>query len=293
MNKRAKRKAFFICLTICIMYISLAINITERIKMARVSEAVINTQKDMTLSMPVPQTKKQQDKESINNRIKEAQPEQEKTAVIKKDDDHIEPLFFISIPIVCYAIKKGILEKDTLIPCSNNTWKKPLQILQDRDEEGLRNLSKLIGRKDISDFLKREDIEHKEDINAENLLSGKGYVVNKARLSTIYEMHVGDGYDTLFPITLNDMIIRRTDKGFELVRSKSRMVEDRKEVRTEKEWIMPDLTNYSMRRALEKLNVNTGKIRIIGMGTVYDQSPKPHERVMGEVECILYGRVSN
>jgi len=296
MNKKAKRKAFFICLTICLLYISLAANITERIKMTRVSEAIGNTKTGMSVSLPVAQVKKQQEiaKESIDNKIKVPEPEKSENApVIKSDDDHIEPMFFISVPIVCYSIKKRIIDRDTLIPSSNNTWKKPIQILEDRDMEGLKNLSRLIGRKDISDFLKREGIEHRDDITAESLLTGRGYVINKARFSAIYEMHVGEGYDTLFPIIFNGMAIKRTDKGFELVRSRTTITENKKEVRTEKEWIMPDLTNASMRKAVEMLNINTGKIKVIGMGTVYDQYPKPLERIKGEAECILYGRVNN
>lgn len=303
MNKKAKRKAFFICLTICLMYISLTVKITERFNMARLSQATNNIKTSgISLSAQAEQTKKQQaieipparDVKETGSAIsvtKEVEPD--KTLSFKRDDDHIEPGFFMSIPIVCYLIKNRIIEQDVLVPSSGNTWKKPLKILEDRDIEGLKNLSRLVNRKEISDFLKKEGIEHKDDISTEDLITGRGYLVDKVRLRQIYGVYVGDGYDAILPIALNNMMIKKTSKGFEFLLTRQPVFDNRNENKAEKEWTMPSLINLPMRVALERLNVNTSRIKIVGMGSVYDQSPKPHETVKGESECILYGRVNN
>ncbi len=304
MNKKAKRKAFFICLAICLMYISLTVKITERFNMTRISQANYHIQPSgIVLPDNGEDTKKSQTAEIQSNKdIKETESatketlkeiEADKTVVLKRDDDHIEPMFFMSVPIVCHLIKNKVLEQDVLIPSRGNTWKKPIQILQDKDTEGLKNISRIVDRKDIVDLLKKEGIELKDQISTEDLIIGKGYLVNKARFKNIYEAHVGDGYDMLFPISLNNMMIKKTDKGFEFIHTRHSISYNRNDNKAEKEWVMPNLSKIPMRTALEKINVNTSKIKIIGMGNVYDQYPKPQEIVKGEVECILYGRLNN
>ncbi|HOV90686.1 MAG TPA: hypothetical protein PKW07_08250 [Syntrophorhabdaceae bacterium] len=304
MNKKAKRKAFFICLAICLMYISLTVKITERFNMTRISQAKNHIQpSSIVLSDNGEYTKKSQTAEITPNKdIKETESttketlkeiEADKAVILKRDDDYIEPMFFMSVPIVCHLIKNRIIEQDILVPSRGNTWKKPIQILQEKDTEGLKNISRIVNRKDVVDLLKKEGIEFKEQISTEDLIAGRGYVVNKARFKNIYEAHVGDGYDVLFPISLNNMMIKKTGKGFEFIHTRHSISYDKNDNKAEKEWVMPNLSNIPMRSALEKINVNTSKIKIIGMGNVYDQSPKPQEIVKGEVECILYGRLNN
>ena len=56
------------------------------------------------------------------------------------------------------------------------------------------------------------------------------------------------------------------------------------------EWIMPNLANLPMKAALEKLALNTPRIKIYGSGVVTDQNPKALEKVKGDTQCVIYGR---
>lgn len=296
MNKKAKRKAFFICMAICLMNLSLAIKITERFNIKRVSNDRIHYSNELNVVVSKGHMEKQENK--INEGLTEDKKEpfvlesNIKVAFKNKEND-IEPLFFITVPVLCNMIKNRLIEENMLIPSSNKTWKKPMEILLDKDLEGIKNLSKAISREDIVRFLKNEDIKFKDDLSTEELLTGKGYVIEKERLIQLFEKYVDERWDELFPIMMDGLAIVKTEKGFQFTNPKKIASNENKLAKKETEWLMPDVRNLSMRNAIELLNKKTAKIKAFGHGFVVDQTPKPNEVVKGDGECILYGRLSN
>ncbi|MCX7965551.1 MAG: hypothetical protein N2596_02860 [Syntrophorhabdaceae bacterium] len=297
MNKKAKRKAFFICLTICLMNLLLAIKIPERFDIRRISEDMGSFSNNLSFMSPKTQFEKQEKRAidvEIGNKNRAIPSEiTDKETALKNRENEIEPMFFISIPILSYMIKNKALEQDVLIPSSNNTWKKPFQIIRDKDREGIKNLSSLIGKGNIISFLKKVEISYNEGLDAEELLTGIGYTVDKERILAIFDENVDQGWDGLFPFIVEKHTIVKTEKGFKFADAKKIILSDKREVKSETEWIMPDLKDLPIRNAIEQLNTKTARIKVFGSGFVMDQYPKANEIVKSDGECILYGRMSN
>jgi hypothetical protein len=312
MNKKANRRAFFVCFVFCLMYVSVVVRLPERLNISRVAEEpkVSSHLQDMNMSVPRAVSGAPEAPQPVSTvpEVSKEPPPQELTPpaaanpapstpakhTIVHDDGSIEPNLFIAVPIVCHAIKEGQIEKEGLISAkkgeyNSGTWKKPLDIIKDKDEEGLRNISRTIGKPRLVEFLKRAGITFTRDMTPEEIMGGNGYRVEKTVLLALYRACASTEFDTVFPFTLDGLGVTRDGEGFAL--KKVRHGEGiRTHAREEGEWVMPNLTNLTMRAALEKLTKNTPRIRVHGSGTVTDQQPKPFERLRGETECILYGR---
>jgi len=308
MNKKANRRAFFICLLIGVMYVSVAAGLPEKMSLARVSGERQATATSMGVSMakvgpgvssaevsaPVPGDQR------INSEPAKApiqgsapQPAPADTNVTQRDDRFMEPGLFISIPLVCHAIEKGLIERDGLIfirkeSYNNGNCKKPIDILRDRDEQGLKAIARIVGRKQSLDFLKKEGIVLKHDIDNESIILGAGYAVEKEKLVALYSEYVPDEYGPLFPFVVRGMAMVKTGKGFDLMRAKGARLPSHGA--GEQEWMMPNLLNLPMRAAIEKLTAHTSRIKVRGSGNVVEQYPRAFERTKGETECIIYGR---
>ena len=67
-------------------------------------------------------------------------------------------------------------------------------------------------------------------------------------------------------------------------------------MRTEKEdeeWRMPNLAGLPIKLAIDNLAAHTARIKVHGSGVVVDQHPKPFERLKGNPECAIYGRLAS
>jgi hypothetical protein len=304
MNKRANRRAFFVCAAICLMYLSIITNLPERFGAARI--AGYPGTAPQTLSFAV------QEDESDASRQQPRSPAQPAATADKQEKMHvrevpaktavtggsensalIEPGFLVSIPLVVFAIRERMVERDGLIftkkdGYNNGTWKKPLEILKDKDAEGLKNIARAIGKKQILDFLKKEGITVSKELDEEDIILGKGFTMDKTRLLALYDSHVPEEYKGLFPFTMGGTGIYKGKEGFEL--KKGRDEQPVQQAKEEEGWLMPNLIELPLKTALSKVTVHSSKVRIYGSGTVTDQMPKPFERVQGEVACIIYGR---
>ncbi len=301
MNKKANRRAFFVCIFVCLMYVSVAAKLPEKVSFKRIA----HDQKKVPTGMTIYAGKNE------NRAVAEALPEKappklprepQRIAVVNQkdarrpapDEAHMEPSFFMSIPVVCLAIKAKLLEKDSLISAGKSSynipsWKKPVDILDDRDEEGLRNISKTIDAKQVLFLLKKEGIALEPGLTAEEIILGRGYVVEKKTLLSFYNSAVPAEYDRLFPFVVDGAGIVRRNGSFEFIVAKNDA--KRQAVREAPEWQMPNLLNLPMRVAVERLAAHTAKIRVMGSGVVSEQVPRPFERTTGEAECVIYGRV--
>jgi hypothetical protein len=218
-----------------------------------------------------------------------------RSQIRSKETPVIEPGLFIAIPIVMFAIKEGIIEREGLIcikgrDTARTDFKKPLDILKDRDEDGLISVAEIIGKKQIFQLLKKENIAVKKELSLSDLILGKGYVIDQKKLLMLFAGYVtGEDSNKLFPFAYNNMEIVKGPKGFEMAglngRSRTQVAA------TDAEWIMPDLANLPMKAAMEKLAGKTSRIKIHGSGYVMDQNPKAFEKVRGETPCVLYGRL--
>lgn len=275
MNKRANRKAFFILLCIGLMYLSMAFNVKEKFSMKR----TLNTH---TTATPA----------GFGGTIPE------RMAVTGHSTPPatapaIEPALFVAIPIVSSAIQDGLIEKEgiILIRKANNAkadFKKPFDILKDKDEEGLVTIAEIIGKKQLRRLLKKENISVRDDLELSDMILGKGYTIEKKTLITLFDKYVTDEYKSLFPFVCNTMEITKNAKGFEMAeaRERSKIESQTADV----EWIMPNLADLPMKAALEKLALKTSRVKIYGSGVVANQNPKALEKVKGEAQCVIYGR---
>lgn len=338
MNKKARRRAFFICAAIFVMYVIVGLNLTEKLSMKRIADKEGIQAKPMGLipakaireQIPAPVAAVTPAAAAVSPKSaaltepvsvpyaapapvtpvkpleqKAAAPAKPESAAAPKetilpvtaflrDGVTAEPGFLMAPPIVCYALRAGLIEREGLIfikkgGYNNPSWKKPLDILKDRDEEGLRSISRAIGKKQILAFLKKEGIIQKEEPVADDLILGRGYSVEKKKLLSLYDRHVSADYQNVFPFFLDHVGIAKGKNGFEVVRPKDGVKERREEG---EEWMMPNLTNLTIREAISKISPKTSKIQVFGSGNVTDQQPKPFQRSQGEVECIIYGRTS-
>jgi len=309
MNKKANRRAFFICLLVGMMYVSVAVGLPGKMSLVRVSGERQTAATSMGASMAKVDTEVSSPGVSasvpgnlrvIDELPKETPPQvfDPKPALAYTDvkgqsDKSMEPGLFISIPVVCYAIKQGLIERDGLIFVQKEGYnkggcKKPIDILRDRDEQGLKALARIVGRKQSLDFLKKEGIILKQDIDNENIILGVGYTVEKEKLVALYNKYVPEEYGMLFPFVAQNMAMVKGGKGFDLTQARGTRVPSH--AAEEQEWMMPNLLNLPMRVAIEKLTVHTSRIKVRGSGNVTEQYPRAFERTKGETECVIYGR---
>lgn len=297
MKKKANRRAFFVCIAICLLYISVAVKIPDKLSFKRISSGHNSLNSMSIASQETSQKPVGVEEVAPVKKITVETREHKKTPApkIKEDADQTEPSLFISVPLVCFAIKERLIEKKGLVPAGSDSkgnviWKYPIDILKEKDEEGIRNLSKSIGTKNILGFFKREGIVFKETLSDEDMALGKGYSVDKNKLLAIYKNHVSDDCDVLLPYTLGITGITKLNGVYTFTKTKTEA--KNQPARYEQEWVMPNLVNLPARKALEKLVLYTSRIKIIGNGIVVEQSPKPFERVRGDAECVIYGRAS-
>lgn len=242
---------------------------------------------------------KNQPAESETPKAASHQPEpQQPSAVqrVKLDDKTIEPSLFIALPLVAYAIKEGLIERDGLIFIQKEGYntvncKKPIDILRDKDEQGLKVIARLIGKRPSLDFLKREGIVLNQDLDSEKIIFGIGYSMEKEKLLSLYSKYVSEDFQCLFPFAMHGVSVVKTKQGFEFSRVREGQGIDRAKAE-DQEWMVPNLINLSVRAAIEKLASHTSKIKVYGNGNVVEQSPRAFERTRGETECTIYGRTA-
>lgn len=324
MNKTSKKRAFFVVFAICLVYISVAFRITDLFSMRRVLPDHSSQTSPMNVyagglekeetsgNSPKPAEETDQTRDTLpfpasaqetspryapgmtlrSEHVKEPTKNRVGAAVAANDELPVEPSLLIALPVICHALKEGRVDKNGLIfskknGYNNGNWKKPADILRDHDEEGVKVLLHTIGKDFLLETLRKEGIQVRPDVSTEQLMAGKGYTVDRKKLLSLYHLHVADGYNDLFPFMLPTAGVIRTKAGFELVGPMKTV----KPAKAEEEWLMPNLANLPLRLAVEKLAAHTSKIKVYGSGVVVEQSPRPFERLRGEPECSIQGRL--
>jgi len=317
MNKKSKKRAFFVYLIICLLYVFVGLRLPEKMSMARISGEQQTPSRSTILPPPhsnavehtfppqgapsctsVPQAvadvaEDAQGPGAISSLAPSAGAQSPDALSAVVSPSGIEPSLLISIPVVCHAFKEGWVEKESLIfgkkdAYNNVCWRKPIEILKDHDEEGIRNILNTIGQKKVLEFMKREGIRLKDGLSPEDVMLGKGYFVQKEKLIALYERYVSDLGDEFFPFSAGRFAIEKSPSGFRLTHALATGKEPAGTA--DEEWMMPNLINLSMRSAIEKLSAHTSRIRIAGGGQVLAQTPRAFERLKGEQECVLQGR---
>lgn len=278
MNKQAIRKAFFVCASIGLVYAALAFNVQDRFSMKRTYETSMKkAPRSLNVAAPGPQ------KEPLRQE-----------PVIAGSGPSFEPSLLIAIPIIAHSIREGIIEKDDMVVVKGTGdpqqvyLKKPLDILKDRDRDGLRTLSRIIGRKNMEAFLVREGVKLPDRSLSFDTLAGTGYSVDVKTLAALYNRHVDAGFDPLLPFASGGLEVSRKNGGFVIGK-----VREEKRVETDRDgaaWTMPDLTGLSMKAALDRISTKRQAILVYGSGIVTDQYPRAQEKVEKDTRCILYGR---
>jgi len=312
MNKKANRRAFFVCLLIGLLYASIVLRLPEKMNMARLSgghevmpSSVTGSTSKLNSNIALPEVpaailKNQQEPgEPPKPAAQQAEPQKDTPPVrriVRVDDKTMEPGFFIAVPLTAYAIKEGLIEKEGLIFVHKEGYnkgecKKPIDILRDKDEQGLKAIARLIGKRQSLDFLKKEGIVLNQDVDSDRIITGIGYTVEKDRLLSLYNKHVPEEFQDIFPFVMHGAAVIRTKRGFEFSQTREILGTDRAKTE-DHEWTVPNVLNLSVRAAVEKLALHTSKIRVYGNGNVVQQSPKAFERTRGETECIIYGRTA-
>ena len=171
------------------MYLSTAFNVTEKFSMKR----TLNTH---TAATPAGFSGTIPERVAVTGRFAPS-----------KTDPAIEPALFVAIPIVLSAIQDGLIEKEglILIKKANNTkadFKKPFDILKDKDEEGLVSIAEIIGKKQLLHFLKKEDISVQDDLELSDIILGKGYTIEKKTLLALFDKYVTDEYKSIIPFCM-------------------------------------------------------------------------------------------
>ena len=279
MNKQAIRKAFIVCTLIGLMYAGIAFNVQDRFSMKRTSGPLL-TKAPRSLSIAAPQPK--------------PDPSPQKKALIADSNTGIEPAFLIAVPVIAFAIREGLVEKDGMIVVQKNEddassvyLKKPLDILKDKDKNGLKAISRIIGKKNIEVFLTRQGVKLPDKSLSVDTITGIGYSIDRNVLIGIYNRHVGEGFASLMPYASGGFEVSRKSNGFQInaVRNEKHL----ENAEANSAFSMPDLSGLSMKAALDRIS-SKAEVKIYGSGIVVDQFPKPREKVEKETRCILYGR---
>lgn len=217
------------------------------------------------------------------------EPSKKETPVAKPPKQETEVSLLVAAPIVGMAIKEGLIDKDGLLLVSKcgsakPVWKKPVDILADKDTEGLEVIARIIGKRKLVDFLHREGLTKEKDLSAEDVILGKGYAVDKTKLVTAYNKYVPGDYEKIFPYA--GVAKMKNSYGFVSEIESPSTVQGK----SSGEWQVPNLTNLPVCKAIELLSVHTSKVKVFGSGTVVEQKPRAFERVQAETEVVLYGR---
>lgn len=317
MSKKSKKRAFFVYVIISLLYVFVGLRLPEKMSMARISGEQPAPSKSTILPLPnsnavehtfppqgapscasVPQAvadvaEDTQGPGAIAAQAPSAGAQSPDALSAIVAPSGIEPSLLISIPVVCHAFKEGWVEKESLIfgkkdAYNNVCWRKPIEILKDHDEEGIRNILNTIGQKRVLEFMRREGISLKAGLSPDDIMLGKGYTVQKEKLIGLFERYASELDDDFFPFSAGQFAIEKGSSGFLLTRAKVTYKDQAGTV--EEEWMMPNLANLPMRSAIEKLSAHTSRIHIVGAGQVMGQTPRAFERLKGEQECLLQGR---
>jgi hypothetical protein len=313
MNKKSKKRAVFVYVVICLFYVIVTFRVTDKLSMARTSSQQLAPSRGTVLPLqnssaiaqshppegapsctPVSQDVAEEVEAETSQKPGIEVPALRLSPSLHALQPRIEPSLLISVPLVCHAIREGWLERDGLVfvrkDVNNNvSWRKPIEIIKDRDEEGLKSILNTIGKKRLLEFMKKEGISLKEGASADDLILGKGYVMEQSRLIDLYKKYVPPGFDEVFPFELKGIgIARGGDGSFHLTRGRESTRENTR--LPEPEWMMPNLAGLPLRVALERLAAHTPRIKVLGNGRVVSQSPRPFERLKGDAECVIQGR---
>ncbi len=313
MNKKAKKRAFLVFALLSLLYISVTFRFPEKVSMVRTSEEhttpshgmilpVSDTEANDRASSPPPGALSPTAASPALAATQEATRPESQPAPARdrqpafSNRSEIEPSLLISVPVVCCAIKGGWIEKESLIfgkkdAYNNVTWKKPIEILKDHDEEGIKSILATIGQQRVREFMRNEGLRLKADISTEDMILGKGYRIDEQKLVALYNKYVGGVADELLPYSLGEVEMVKAGAGFEIARVAGKPKDDKKV--PEAEWMMPNLANLPLRLAIARLSAYTGRIRVYGNGHVASQFPKAFERLKGEQECVIQGRREN
>jgi hypothetical protein len=297
MNKQAIRKAFIVCASIGIIYAGIAFNIQDKFSMKRLHDTE-KKKGPKSLSIAIPKNEEHPAVPAsgdTNNAI--SRPEGIKApakTVITGKEPVIEPSFLIAVPIVAYAINKGLIEKDGMILITKSDdqssvyLKKPLDILKDKDADGLRSLSRMIGKKNIDSFLSKEGINPPDKSLGIDTIIGIGYSIDKNLLLNLYRKYVGESFKPLLPYTAAGFEISGKNEVFQLTAVKSNKYSQT--AHENSVFVMPNVAGLSIKRALDIIAPRVESVKIHGSGIIVDQFPKPNEKVEKDTLCILYGR---
>ena len=317
MNKATNRRALAVYLVICLLYVSVAFRIPEKLSMKRIdagsggsshgtkipesiepgraeghAEKIIP--KDATSSPPAIAIVAEGSHVPAGTSARSVSENVSPPVTAASGSSMVEPRLFISIPITCYAIKEGWLDREALIfsrkDGQNNLWLKPLDILKQQDESGLKHLVTIIGKNRIKEFLKKEDVDIRGDLSPEDIMLGRGYAIERKKLLSLYDRFVPEECNDLFPLVVGQGGVARGKEGFRFV-SSAEAAKIRTE-RADEEWRMPNLSGLPIKLAIDNLAVHTARIKVYGSGLVVDQHPKPFERLKGDTECAIYGRLA-
>jgi len=325
MTKATNRRALAVYLVICLLYVSVALRIPEKLSMKRIGAGSGGSSHGMNIRESIEPGRAEGRTEKILEKKATSSPPAIGTAAegspapaatsartslnadagsvsknvsppvaAARGSFMVEPCLFISIPITCYAIKEGWLDREALIfsrkDGQNNLWLKPLDILKQQDESGLKHLVTIIGKNRIKEFLKKEDVDIRGDLSPEDIMLGRGYAIERKKLLSLYDRFVPEECNDLFPLVVGQGGVARGKEGFRFVSSA-----EAAKISTERaseEWRMPNLTGLPIKLAIDNLAVHTARIKVYGSGLVVDQHPKPFERLKGDTECAIYGRLA-
>lgn len=313
MNRKSKKRASFVYVVLCLFYATVMFRVPEKLSMTRTSDEHVVPSNSSILPLPnaneveqslpsegapsytpIPSTAARTAEGAKTPEVVEASAPASSARPANGNQSGIEPSLLLSVPIICHALKEGWLDRDSLIfakkdAYNNVSWRKPLEILKDRDEEGIRNILNTIGQKRVLEFMRKEAVCPSGDLSAEDMLAGKGYTVDRDKLIALYEKHVGKNYDEIFPFSSGQVTMARGSRGeFRLIAGGAVNRGGNKTV--EREWMMPNLTGMTMRAAVDKLTPQTANVRVRGYGYVVSQSPRPFERLKGEALCVIEGK---
>jgi hypothetical protein len=302
-NKKSRKRAFFVYVILCLFYAVVMFRIPEKLNMTRIADSRSGPSKSSLLPASQGSGKGDVARLSDEKPVGAALPAKggpagkgsvkqaaEGTTAGRAD---MEPSLLISVPIVCYAVSERWLEKDSLIftkkdAYNNVAWRKPIEILKDHDEEGLRSILTTIGKKRVVAFMKKEGVSVASNLSPEDLILGKGYRVDKQRLLALYDRYVADTCSEVLPFATRQAGVARGTGGFYFTKGRDSLRESAKA--PEAEWMMPNLVNLPIRLAIQKVAPHTSRVKVHGSGHVMSQSPRAFERLKGEPECVIQGR---
>ena len=146
---------------------------------------------------------------------------------------------------------------------NNVRWRKPVEILKDHDEDGIRNILNTIGQKRVLEFMRREGIGLKGEPQSPRMSSSaRATRVEEEKLIALFERYASGLDDDFFPFSAGEFAIEKGPRGSSL---RGRSDRPRTPAGTaEEEWMMPNLANFPIRSAIEKLSAHTSRIRIVG-----------------------------